>query len=623
MGQSARKAFLAAPAGVLLITPESLEAMFINRPSELATLFGRLSYVVIDELHAFIGTERGVHLKSLLCRLAAKSTAPFRLVGLSATLGDISMARQWLVPDAPDSVEVVVDGHKGKTVRLVVKGYLRTEDGDAASEDDQEEAPSAADEKLVDDLIAAHYGDTALIFANSRARLEFYADLARRKVESQKLGNLFSVHHGSLSKAEREDTEASLRSDTPMVAFCSSTLEMGIDVGNVKAVGQIGAPWSVSSLAQRLGRSGRRDGEASVLRMYIEANEPGPNTPLVDRLFPQLLQAIAMTQLAMEGWAEPPDVDRVHASTLVHQIMSVIAEQGGASAMNLYSELIAKGAFRNIDTQTFAKVLRGLGVEDIVEQTPEGDLILGLKGERIVRSHHFYAAFATPDELAVVHNGRTIGTVESFPGMGADGFLILAGRRWKILEVDEERKIILVQPSRGGRLPRFAGAGGADIHLRVRQKMREVLLETDVPAFLDEAAREMLADARRTALDVGIDRNDWIIDGTTVWWFTWASTRVTRTLQLCGNFIGGFQVQDEGVALKFENVTKEKVIAAYKSVRAAPPNPVWLANQVPLKASEKYDLFIPNAVLDGVFAANQLDVPGALKELGTLHEDFE
>jgi ATP-dependent Lhr-like helicase len=612
VGQSARKAFLAAPAGVLLITPESLEAMFINRPSELATLFGRLSYVVIDELHAFIGTERGVHLKSLLCRLAAKSTAPFRFVGLSATLGDTSMARQWLVPDAPDSVEVVVDGHKGKTIRLVVKGYLRTEDGDATSEDDQEGEPSAADEKLVEDLIAAHYGDTALIFANSRARLEFYADLARRKLESQKLPNRFRVHHGSLSKAEREDTEAALRSDTPTATFCSSTLEMGIDVGNVKAVGQIGAPWSVSSLAQRLGRSGRRDGEASVLRMYIEANEPGPNTPLVDRLFPQLLQAIAMTQLALEGWAEPPDVGRVHASTLVHQIMSVIAERGGAPAMNLFSELVAKGAFRNIDTQTFAKVLRGLGAEDIVEQTPEGDLILGLKGERIVRSHHFYAAFATPEELAVVHNGRTIGTVESFPGMGADGFLILAGRRWKIIEVDEDRKTILVQPSRGGRLPKFAGAGGADIHFRVRQKMREVLLEDDFPPFLDATAREMLSRARRAAIETEVDQSSWVVDGTAVWLFTWASTRVNRTLQLIGNCIGGSIVQDEGIALKFENASKESIVKIYKSIREAPPEPNWLAGRVALKTIEKYDAFLPEDVLNAVFASNALDLSGAL-----------
>lgn len=614
VGQAARKAFLAAPAGVLLITPESLEAMFVNRPAELSQLFGRLSYVVIDELHAFIGTERGVHLRSLLSRLSQKCAAPYRLVGLSATLGDVSMACRWMAPDDTDSVTVVDDGQANKTIRLVVKGYLRTETGDSASPDGhgQEDQPTAADEMLVDDLVKAHYGDTALIFANSRARLEFYADLAGRKLERQKLPNLFKVHHGSLSKAEREDTEAALRSDRPTATFCSSTLELGIDVGNVKAVGQIGAPWSVSSLAQRLGRSGRRDGEASVLRMYVEANEPGPNTPLVDRLFPDLLQGIAMTQLALERWAEPPAVDRLHASTLIHQMMSVIAERGGASARILHADLVTNGAFRNVDPQMFAKILRGLGAEDIIEQTPEGDLILGLKGERIVRNHHFYAAFATADEMAVVHHGRTIGTIELFPGMGADGFLILAGRRWKILEVDEERKTILVEPSRGGRLPKFAGAGGADIHTRVREQMRQVLLGMDVPIFLDAVAGEMLLRARATAIEVGIDRLAWIADGTTLWWFTWAGSRVNRTLQLCGSVYGGLPVQDEGVALKFENVSLDAILAAYSAIIAKPPDLIALAAKVPVKANEKYDVFLPDDVLNAVFAANYFDMPGAL-----------
>ena len=103
---------------------------------------------------------------------------------------------------------------------------------------------------------------------------------------------------------------------------------MGIDVGNVKIVGQIGAPWTVSSLTQRLGRSGRKDGESSIIRIYIEEEEPDQNTSLFHRLFPELLQAAAMTELLLEKWCEPPEIDRLHLSTLVQQILSVITERG-------------------------------------------------------------------------------------------------------------------------------------------------------------------------------------------------------------------------------------------------------------------------------------------------------
>ncbi len=119
--------------------------------------------------------------------------------------------------------------------------------------------------------------------------------MSRRESERRRLPDLFRVHHGSLSKGEREETEDALKSARPTATFCSSTLEMGIDVGNVKLVGQIGPPWSVSSLTQRLGRSGRKEGESSVIRIYIDEDEPEQNTSFFNRLFPDLLQATAMT----------------------------------------------------------------------------------------------------------------------------------------------------------------------------------------------------------------------------------------------------------------------------------------------------------------------------------------
>ena len=202
-------------------------------------------------------------------------------------------------------------------------------------------------------VFEAFYGKTALIFINVKSYIEQIADFARRLCERRGMPNLFRVHYGSLSKSEREETEEALKSTGATATFCSSTLEMGIDVGNVKLVGQIGPPWSVSSLAQRLGRSGRKEGEASVIRIYIEEDEPEQNTSLFNRLFLDLLQATAMTKLMLEKWCEPPDADRFHLSTLIQQVMSVIKERGGARADALHRTLVLEGGFPSVDRNTF------------------------------------------------------------------------------------------------------------------------------------------------------------------------------------------------------------------------------------------------------------------------------
>jgi ATP-dependent Lhr-like helicase len=619
VGASAKRDLIKAPSGVLLITPESVESLFINRTNNLPALFGDLGFIVIDEMHSFMGSERGAHLKSLIARLIQICSSHPRLIGLSATLGDIGMAKKWLDPRAPAGVQVII-GEGEKTIRYRIKGYLRLdEDGGMGTRgpvsDEAPEGPVETDDdrRLATDLIRTFSGKTSLIFANSRAKLEFYADLTRRILEQQGLPNSFRVHHGSLSKAEREDTEEALRSDRPTSTFCSSTLELGIDVGNVGAVGQIGAPWSVSSLAQRLGRSGRRSGEASVLLMFIEEDHASRHAALVPRLCPGLLQAVAMTELLFKKWCEPPDISRLHLSTLIQQIMSAIAERGGISPATLFEVLIQKGAFTGVDQPTFAAVLRGLGGNDVIEQTHEGDLILGLKGERIVRSKDFYSAFASSEDMKVYFKSHLIGTVSAPPGLGGDGYLILAGRRWKVIEIDPEKREILVEPAKGGRLPFFSGKSGADIHPRVRAEMLAVLKSSDLPVYLDEKASEILSFARDFARCSGILDGAIVTDSADTYWFTWTGSRTQRALMGMGRFLGGLDVRDDEIALCFERTSPDAVREKYLKFLATPPDAYSLAMEFPVRVSEKYDIFLPEDIQAKNFARNYLDVEGALR----------
>ncbi|WZO96063.1 DEAD/DEAH box helicase [Isosphaeraceae bacterium EP7] len=621
VGKSARKRLLERPSGILLITPESIESLFINHPHRLATLFPRLEFFVIDEAHSFLGNERGAHLRSLMTRLGEKSGVPVRRIGLSATLGDTAAAMRWLRPNDPARVRLLVDKTR-KAIRLKLSGYLRPlKENAGLSPAGPMDESLPVDDPLLADVFEAFRGKSALIFANRKDRIEYYADLAGRTAERRGLPNPFRVHHGSLSKGEREETEDALRAGKSVATFCSSTLEMGIDVGSVKSVGQIGPPWSVGSLSQRLGRSGRGDGESSEIRIYVEDDFPGPDASLLDRIFPDLLQSIAMTELMLAGWCEPPEVDRLHLSTLVQQIMSTIAESGGGRADSLHASLIASGAFPAVDGPTFVRVLRSMGKADLIEQTPEGLLILGIAGERIVRSRDFYMAFTVPEDYRVIDRGRHVGNISPIMDPRIDGYIILAGRRWIVLQVDRDRKEILVERSPGGKAPSFSGGGGQDIHPRVREEMRSLLFRDDVPSYLDPSAREMLERARSSAREAGLDHRAFVEDGPDIVWFTWTGSRIHRTLIGLGCHILGLKIgEDDDVAMTFSKSTEHDIRAAYAGLMHESPDVEQLASKYPGRAIEKYEPFLSDDLQSLVFASHCLDMGGALRLIASLGE---
>ncbi|HVS71002.1 MAG TPA: DEAD/DEAH box helicase [Phycisphaerae bacterium] len=444
---------IAKPGGVLLITPESIESLFVNRASHLKTVFAGLRFIVIDELHTFLDNERGVHLRSLLTRLIAKTENPatVRLIGLSATIGDMGVARRYLAPDAAENVVVVEDTGGGKELKLRTHCYL----SDPPQEHQTEEPPDEGFDLLVSDLVNHCRGAANLVFANSRADVELLADACRTLGEAQKLPDLFLVHHGSLAADIRRDAEATMKAGAIATTFCTPTLELGVDIGSVRMIGQVDPPWSVASLKQRLGRSGRRAGEAQILRMYLRDDRVSPASELFDRLYPGLIRGLATTELLLAGWIEPPQPLVCDLSTLTHQILSTIGETGGRGAPELYQALCVEGAFRGIDRPLFVRLLRQLGSHGAIEQMVEGDLILGSLGERLYRHFTFYAVFQTPESYTLVHDSERLGTLDVVPEPGQH--ILFAARRWLVLDVDPERKEIHVRPARGRKRTRFGG----------------------------------------------------------------------------------------------------------------------------------------------------------------------
>ncbi len=555
---------LKSPGGVLLITPESLEAIFVLRGREVPGLFAGTRAIVIDELHTFLDSDRGVHLRSLLTRLDIAVGRRVRRVGLSATLGEMELVRSYLNPDAPDTVRMIADAGGGQELQVQLRGYV--EPGENGSGPSNEVA-------ITRHLFDRLRGTRNLVFAGSRQNVEGYADRLARMCEREKVPVEFLPHHGSLSRDRRAHVEDTLREGrVPLTAICTSTLELGIDIGDVVCVGQIGAPFSVAALRQRLGRSGRRAGEPAILRMYVDMPKLGPQSNPIDRLRLDLVQAVAMIDLLTEGWCEPPAPGTLNLSTLTHQILSVIAGRGGASAARLYKMLCERGPFRSVDQALFLTLLRDLGRPDtaLIEQSSDGLLLLGEAGERIVAHYSFYAVFKTPEEYRLLAAGREIGTMPVTTVLAPGMTLVFAGRRWRIVEIDDIGKVIELAPSKEGRPPRFAGDGGA-IHDDVRARMCDVLegrMKEPMPRYLDAAARDALALARgdydrlrlRGTGMVGIEEKKTLVA-------PWAGTIRTTTLSLALRD-RGLSVEADGAVLEvpcgLENLRIEHLPTIYE-----------------------------------------------------------
>lgn len=490
------------PRGILLITPESLEALFVLRGLEVPRLFGGARAVVVDELHAFLDNERGIHLRSLLARLELAVGRRIRRVGLSATLGEMGLAREYLRPEAPRGVVVLEDSSAGQELKAQLRGYVQQGDQPHGDDSDEMAARTAVVRHLFDRLRGARN----LIFAGSRQNVEWYADALRELSERVRLPVEFFPHHASLSREHRMDLERRLKTHPATTAVCTSTLELGIDIGDIECVAQIGPPFSVASLRQRLGRSGRRAGAPAILRMYQIESAPSADSHPLDRLHVGLIRSIAMVELLVSGWCEPPLPQALHLSTLVHQILSVIAEHGGARANRLHTTLCVRGPFRCVQPAQFARLLRQLGKPDValIEQAPDGILLLGREGERLVEHYSFYAVFETPQEYRIVDGHRVLGTLPVTMVMVPGMTIVFSGRRWRVTGMNDRDKVIEVTSDQVGRPPSFGGAGGS-IHDRIADKMHQVLLGADRPVYLDSTAADLLEDARTAYRRLGFN----------------------------------------------------------------------------------------------------------------------
>ena len=618
VGAAERQHLTKQPGGVLLITPESIESLLVNRTQHLGHLFGGLRAIVIDELHAFLDASRGLHLASVLSRLSAYVTPgsrPIRRVGLSATIGDVDAAKRFLDHDHPGRVRVISDPAETKELLMRLHVYRPVDTGAQEATTENEAGRERADPRLdklravATDLVEHCANRSNLVFCNAKGEIEMLADSANEIARAEGLPAAFLVHHGSLSKELREDTEQRMRGDRPYTALCSSTLEMGIDIGSVHMVGQVGPPWGVAPLKQRLGRSGRRDGEPRRLRVYVMEDADPTATDPIDRLPLGLLQTVAVIDLMLrDRWLEPPRLPTMDLSTLTQQIIALISELGAVEAELLFRRLCVAGAFRAVGASDFAELLRQLGRVDVIDQDPQGYLILGLKGEQIRASRDFYAVFDTPIEYRLLHGSRPLGTLPSAVVPAPMAHIVFAAKRWRVVSVDPDRREINVEPARGRKRPLFLGLPGS-VHHRIRERMLEILCSPPEFPFADEGIVDQLQKASKAAHDAGTDRRTIVPQGDRACLLvTWSGTVELRTLRA---MLAGMDIEsvDRDVALQC-HASQEQVRDALGSLLSRAPSPLEVGRLALRGAPErKYDHLLTEDLRAMSVAHDGLDLP--------------
>lgn len=605
VSQNRKNKLLKNPQGILQITPESLESLLINKHQELPKLFADLRFIIIDEIHAFMGSERGDQIICQLQRLAKVTKIQPRRIGLSATLGDYSIAEKWLSAGTEKAVITPKIESGRRQIKLSLEHFFVNKDIDESDY-----------EKYIFNITKSR---KCLIFANNRTQTESIISDLRNIAKNSGFPDIYHVHHGSIAPSLRQTAENAMREpNQPAVTAATLTLELGIDIGYLERVIQLESPLSVASFLQRLGRSGRR-GEAADMRFICAEEKPLLEDDLPKQIPWQLLQSIAIIQLYLEErWIEPINPIRYPFSLLYHQTMSILSATGSISPGVLAQEIFKLAPFSNISQADYKTLLRYLIDINHIQKTETGKLMIGLAGEKIVNKFQFYAVFADNQEYTVKQGTTEIGSIAIPPVVGNE--FGLAGKSWEVVEVDFQKKVIFVKKVEGKTTDKdninWRGGSG-NIHGRILQRMRQVLLEETEYSYLQKNAKLRLQEVRKLARKAGLDKQNIIQLGKNKCCiFPWMGTVAYRTLERLINCFCRESLEVSSIGGKNPyyltlKVGKDKFSAVYNEIISLCEQRITaehLVSHAEAPELQKYDQFIPDELLRTAFVNDYLDM---------------
>lgn len=603
--ESKKRSLLKTPSGVLQITPESLEAMMINKHAMIPALFGDLRFVIIDEVHSLLRGDRGMQTFCLIERLCRLADCNPRRIGLSATIGSPEEAGKFLASGSGRKTVIPKFEGKKDRWRISVEHFYNT---------DIQENTTEKFDPGIKYIYENTKGRKCLVFTNSREECESVCQQLRQCCEENHEKDRFLIHHGNLSVSYRESAEDEMKDGDSLMSVCATaTLELGIDVGRLECAFQIDAPFTVSGFLQRLGRTGRR-GNPSEMRFVMREERPEARAVLPEKIPWYLAQGIALIQLYVEEkFVEPPRTGRLPFSLLYHQTLSTLASCGEMSAAELASRVLTLSCFHLISQNDYKVLLKHLLKTGHISKTENGGLIVGLAGERLVNSHKFYAVFQENVEFSVRCESEELGTIVNPPPPGEK--IAIAGRVWTVDEVDYNRRVVYCTLVKG-RIPAYFGDCAGDIHTRILERMYGVLSETGIYPYLMKNAVVRLQEARSAFEKAQMADKPLICLGGNMWvlfpWLgTYAFIALERFLKIkCAKYLGlkglsssrpyFIQFVMKGGEEDFYRIASAEASKDFSPMELLYPdeNPVF----------DKYDVFLPEELVRKGFAYGVLEI---------------
>ncbi|MGN7158026.1 DEAD/DEAH box helicase [Dietzia cercidiphylli] len=577
VGPSARGRIKRDQPDILLTTPESLEAMLVSESVDAEQLFSGLQAVVVDEVHAFAGDDRGWHLLAVLARVEALLGRKLQRIGMSATVGNPDQLLGWLQGGAVRPGQVIAPAAVGTVVPEITVDYVGSAENAATI------------------IAALHAGEKRLVFVDSRRLAEELGTALRQR------GITTYVSHSSLSAAERRESEEAFAEARDCVIVATSTLELGIDVGDLDRVIQINAPRTVSSFLQRLGRTGRRPGTTRNCLFLC----------LTDEAFQATL---GMLQCWSRGWVEPVILTPEPRHIAAQQILAAALQTRRVPLAGWQEQW---GTLQLFD-ETAPEIMAHLLSEQFLEQDG-GSAFIGAEAERHFGRRHFMdllAVFTAAPEFTVFAGRNEIGSVE--PAVLTDEVegprvLLLGGRSWKVTHIDWKRRHVFTEATMiQGRAKWMSIPDGASFE--ISRGTRDVLLGAEPDGVrLTRRAIDALEDLRLQRADhvtTGAlvirrdDREDWR-------WWTWAGAKTNRTLAAWGSelVVPRQKIGAESLRLH-SDLTVSDIMERLSELRVSDERPMPTVDKTALRGL-KFSAALPEELARRTLAARLTNVRGA------------
>ena len=577
------------PSGILLITPESLEAMVVSDKKRAKVLLKDIEYIIVDEIHGFLDTNRGLQLKSLLVRIQSYIEKNPRMLGLSATIGEknYDLAKDFFL----NSRETNILLDKSRNDLIMSLDYIESED---------------INKEIAQKVLEYSLGKSTLVFPNSRAKVEKLSYLLKKEVEEKGYDIRVFSHHSSISKIKRTEIETFAKtSRRDFIIVATSTLELGIDIGAVDQVIQVGSAASVLSLSQRLGRSGRRTRKSVIYQIATDKWD--------------LVQASSSLRLFKEGKLDKIDRKTKTYDIFAHQVLSTLLEKNGLLIDDYYKLNEELKSFSDITDNEFKILTDFLLQNDFVEEI-DGEYIVGSNAEKLMTMGSFYNQFVIKKSYKVQTDKQTIGEIELGENLRVADRIYLSGQVWKIEAINHKLRKIRVSLSSKANAKSFASSGGFEISGEVRDEMEKILLNPsslkltgNIKEVIDELSGEITNEAYHFIETDGRKALR-----------TFKSTKINKTLALMLNI--KTKSLDYYVEDKSTTVFGPNLIKAFNSLRENPlstdeiagffkENPREIEGFISLN---KFMILVPTELKITYIIENVLNIDGANEYLQNL-----